>query len=215
MGSNCKLNKSLLQIIAAVLLLVFHFDARVSKKDVFVKKSESIAAKRDDTYYKKLVVDFFTSINCANVEFSQFKEDKKIGSGTINFDRSDNAQKYIKIESLIGRRKFLLTGASLDKIEFEDCYLEEKKIIKAPEIVKLLFGTENDVSKIIKDSQITVTDSEKLVCVIKYDDFTGEHKILLCFKLKPFVLTFWRVINRDQTTSYIKVDALRYNYKSS
>lgn len=215
MGSNYKLNKLLLQIIAAVLLFVFHFDARGSKEDVFVKKSDSIAAKRDDAYYKKLVVDFFTSINCANVEFSQFKEDKKIGSGTINFDRSDNAQKYIKIESLIGRRKFLLTGASLDKIEFEDCYLEEKKIIKAPEIVKLLFGTENDVSKIIKDSQITVTDSEKLVCVIKYDDFTGEHKILLCFKLKPFVLTFWRVINRDQTTSYIKVDALRYNYKNS
>ena len=211
MGSNYKLN----QVIVVIFLLVFHFDARVNKKNVSTKETESVATKRDNAYYKKLVIDFFTSINCANVEFSQFKEGKKIGSGTINFNRSDNAQKFIKIESLIGRRKFLLTGESLDKIEFEDCYLEEKRIVKAPEIVKLLFGTKNDVSKIIKDSQITVTDSEKLVCVIKYDDFTGEHKILLCFKLKPFVLTFWRLINRNQTTSYIKVDSLRYNYKSS
>ena len=210
MGSNYKIKISWVCYVVALFLYANDFNANNSANDN--DKSAQQTTKQQEEYYKKLIVDFFTSINCARLEFSQFKENKKIGYGSINFDRREKSHKFIKIDSHIGKRQFIINGESLDKLEFEDVYLEEKKTIKSPEIVRLLFGNKKDVFSIIKDSQITVKDLSKVICIINYDDFTGDHKILLCFKLKPFTLTFWRVINRGKTTSYIKVDSLHYNY---
>jgi len=175
--------------------------------------SQKIGEVKKD-YYREQIAGFFNAIDRARIQFSQFKDDKKIGSGYIEFDKYGQKGNFITIYTSIGKRECLIKGSSLDNLEFHDLYLDEKRKVKAPEIVKLMFGKDNDVKSLLKKSFVTEKYG-KIVCILKYDDFTGYHKILLCFNAKPFTLRFWRVVNRGEKASYIKVDDIRYNYKNS
>ena len=199
--------------IAAFIPFLLGADELFSRVQQNKSETQEIGEVKKD-YYRKKIADFFNAIDRARIQFSQFKDGKKIGSGYIEFDKRCKNGNFITIYTAMGERELTITGSSLDDMEFHDLYLDERRNVKAPEIVKLMFGENKDVTGLLKKSFVTEKYG-KIVAIIKYDDFTGYHKIILCFNQKPFTLRLWRVVNRGESSSYIKVDDIRYNYKNS
>lgn len=214
MGKNIALKILFSNLVLFVLSGQNSIESQKIKDKQDITSHVVMKSKFNPKHYKNLIVNFFNSIERATIIFSQFKDDKKIGNGFIAFDKLGRDGNFINIKSIIGEREFQIKGSSLDNMEYHDLYLDEKRKVNAPEIVKLLFSSRKDVESIVNKSFVTEKDG-KIVCVIEYSDFTGSHKILLCFKKDPFTLTFWRLINRNEESSYIKVDDIRYNYKNS